>query len=424
MSETINFINKLNESALTSDESISDETMKNLKESVNWDYFNRFEDINQEYMPDIGEGETLASQIVTAVNKLIYKWYNDGDVFDNVHSNLRGWANDLSSFANWLYKYVPGKTQTILKNIYGMNETSDYEYLLKELADYCLNEDLLQSLKTDKQGSIYRCDGPFEFNEDEYKDGEYDDEEDWPDDEDDLEESDNNRKTKIGSKVYWIGAGNEISAEGEIIDFPVDGRMTIKWDDNTQNTYSINHPGIILADNYDNSVNESENKIDPNNLTTDQLSKLRKDITLNSTFTGDYENSLGIDSQLVQNFFDGYIEYLSEMIQEDIGEDKYDELDNNDWYNYINEYDTLENLEHYYNTIENPFGEGLQESIEIPGYGQEPIDETERYELYASYGLNKYGMKYYAVKEVNSGNIVRVFMAKNDIVAKRKFRDE
>ena len=145
---------------------------KKLKENVNWNYFDKFKDINQEYLPDRGEGETLASQIVTAVNKLIYKWYNDGDVF----ANLEGWANDLSSYANWLYKYAPGKTQTILKNIYGMNETSDYEYLLKELADYCLNEDLLQSLKTDKQGSIYRCDGPFEFNEDKYKDGEYDEE--------------------------------------------------------------------------------------------------------------------------------------------------------------------------------------------------------------------------------------------------------
>ena len=156
------------------------EAMKNLKESVNWNYFDRFKDINQEYLPDRGEGETLASQIVTAVNKLIYKWYNDGDVFDNVNSNLEGWANDLSSYANWLYKYAPGKVPAILRNIYGMGEKSDYETLLKELADYCLDENLLQSLELNKQGSIYDCDGPFEFNE-------YDeelDEEDWPEDED------------------------------------------------------------------------------------------------------------------------------------------------------------------------------------------------------------------------------------------------
>ena len=78
------------------------------------------------------------------------------------------------------------------------------------------------------------------------------------DNKDDLKESDNNRKIKIGSKVYWIGAGNEISSEGKVIDFPVDDRMTIKWDDNEQNTYDITHPNIILADNYDNSVNKSE----------------------------------------------------------------------------------------------------------------------------------------------------------------------
>ena len=34
------------------------EAMKNLKESVNWNYFDRFKDINQEYLPDRGEGET------------------------------------------------------------------------------------------------------------------------------------------------------------------------------------------------------------------------------------------------------------------------------------------------------------------------------------------------------------------------------
>ena len=116
---------------------------KKLKESVNWSYYDKFEDINNKYLPDKGEGETLASQIVTAVNKLIYKWYNDGDVFDNVNSNLEGWANDLSSYANWLYKYCE-EAKPILYDIYGMGEESDYETLLKELADYCLDENLLQ----------------------------------------------------------------------------------------------------------------------------------------------------------------------------------------------------------------------------------------------------------------------------------------
>lgn len=159
---------------------------KPLTESVDWDYYDKFEDLINKYMPDQGEGETLASQIVTAVNKLVYKWYNDGDVYDNVNSGLQGWANDLSSYANWLYKYAPGDVPQILKNIYGMGEESDYETLLKELADNLLDENLLDSLEKSKQGSIYDCDGPFEFKE-------YDeeDEDEWDEDEDeeDLEES-------------------------------------------------------------------------------------------------------------------------------------------------------------------------------------------------------------------------------------------
>ena len=49
-------------------------------------YFDKFEALVDKYMPMRGEGETAASQIVTAVNKLIYKWYNDGDVFEGLTS--------------------------------------------------------------------------------------------------------------------------------------------------------------------------------------------------------------------------------------------------------------------------------------------------------------------------------------------------
>lgn len=155
---------------------------KPLTESVSWDYYDKFEDLINKYMSDQGEGETLASQIVTAVNKLIYKWYNDGDVFDNVNSGLQGWANDLSSYANWLYKYAPGDAPYILKRIYDITDEGDYEVLLRELADNLLDENLLDSLEKSKQGSIYDCDGPFEFKE-------YDEDEEEDYYEEELDES-------------------------------------------------------------------------------------------------------------------------------------------------------------------------------------------------------------------------------------------
>lgn len=160
-----------------------------MTESVDWDYYNKFDEITDKYMSSQGEGDTLASQIVTAINKLVYKWYNDGDVFDNVHSGLSGWANDLSSYANWLYKYCE-EAKPILYNIYGMGDESDYETLLQELADACLNEEFLKEFEKPKQGSIYNCDGPFEFSE--YSEDE--EEEDYYDDDEYLDSMDESKK--------------------------------------------------------------------------------------------------------------------------------------------------------------------------------------------------------------------------------------
>lgn len=138
---------------------------------MDWDYFDKFENVVEKYMPSMGEGETIASQIVTAVNKLIYKWYNDGDVFDNTY-HLEGWGNDLSSYANWLYENVL-ETKNILSDIVKIYSDDEYEKLLANLADLTLNEDFLGKYKREKIGTIYKCNGVFEFVEND------NDDDDW-----------------------------------------------------------------------------------------------------------------------------------------------------------------------------------------------------------------------------------------------------
>ena len=158
--------------------------------SVKWSYFDKFNNILDKYMLIGGEGETKASQTVTAVSKLIYKWYNDGDVFDNTHY-LDGWANDLSSYANWLYEYTDA--DNILNKIADCVTESDYEDLLKELADKLLDEKYLAEQNKDKKiDSIYSCEGKFRFVDDYYNDDEdhYDYDEYDDDEEDDEEEDD------------------------------------------------------------------------------------------------------------------------------------------------------------------------------------------------------------------------------------------
>ena len=143
--------------------------------SVDWGYYDKFETVMEKYLPKRGEGETKATQIVTAVNKLIYKWYNDGDVFDNTFF-LEGWANDLSDYANWLYQNTNAEVQNILDKIYGCMFDGEYELLLKELADELLEEESLYiQNKFDKVGTIYDCNGKFKYEEltDEEEEEEY-----------------------------------------------------------------------------------------------------------------------------------------------------------------------------------------------------------------------------------------------------------
>ena len=148
--------------------------------AVDWSYYDKFEKIEDKYLPMRGEGETMATQIVTAVTKLVYKWYNDGDVFDNTHE-LSGWWNDLSDYAQWLVKYTD--RAEMLYRISFIKTQSEYEDLLKALTDSTNDVAYLEEMdKKPKKGSIYECDGVFrwidrdsydEYDDDDSEDGDW-----------------------------------------------------------------------------------------------------------------------------------------------------------------------------------------------------------------------------------------------------------
>lgn len=130
--------------------------------------YERFDKALEKYLPSTGEGETMASQAVTATNKLVYKWYNDGDVYDNT-KHLPGWANDLSSYANWLARYYG--CADILDAIWDARSDADYEGILWTLAGFAFDEERLAYYeKQPKTGSIYDCAGDYRFED---PDGEF-----------------------------------------------------------------------------------------------------------------------------------------------------------------------------------------------------------------------------------------------------------
>lgn len=155
-----------------------------MMQNVDWGYYDKFDAVNERYLLPRGEGDTLATQATAAVNKLVYKWYNDGDVYDTTHA-LEGWANDLSSYANWLVKYLEPRLTDSLYRIAYIKTEAEYEHILSDLADRVLDEKVLEELsKQGREGSIYECDGPFEY--DEYRG--YEDEEEYEEEEEEEDE--------------------------------------------------------------------------------------------------------------------------------------------------------------------------------------------------------------------------------------------
>lgn len=78
-------------------------------------------------------------------------------------------------------------------------------------------------------------------------------------------------------------------------------------------------------------------------LTKTELQKLRGQIVLNSLYISDYHNSLRINEHRVCEFFEGYVSYLGELIEED-----YPNAKNNDWWGLLKDYDTIDNLWNWY----------------------------------------------------------------------------
>lgn len=82
--------------------------------------------------------------------------------------------------------------------------------------------------------------------------------------------------------------------------------------------------------------------------TEEELWKLRKQITLNSLYIVDYQNDFDINALDACDFFDGYVDYLAYMMEEDCVDIK--TVDK--FMLALERYDTSENLHDYYGCFE------------------------------------------------------------------------
>ena len=76
--------------------------------------------------------------------------------------------------------------------------------------------------------------------------------------------------------------------------------------------------------------------------TREDLWRLREEVCLNSLYLADYCNSFGIDAHSCCNFFDGFVSFIEDLMEED-------GVTSEEWDKTFWSYDTIDNLERWYN---------------------------------------------------------------------------
>ena len=137
----------------------------------------KYYDVLSQYLPDTGEGDTMVTQLSTAVNRIVYRWFNDGDTI---------WTEECQSFADWLWQNI-ARIDAVIDDMnqymfagspYIEDRTLSgiYEDCLKEILDIAADRDLLNDLDSrPANGSVYDCEGAVlevmeRYSEDDYYD--------------------------------------------------------------------------------------------------------------------------------------------------------------------------------------------------------------------------------------------------------------
>ena len=75
----------------------------------------------------------------------------------------------------------------------------------------------------------------------------------------------------------------------------------------------------------------------------EDLWKLRCEVSVNSLYYSDYHNSFDLDTHSVCDFFDGWLDFVEELMVEDGHKDA-----GNKFFDYFDQYDNAETLEQWY----------------------------------------------------------------------------
>lgn len=77
--------------------------------------------------------------------------------------------------------------------------------------------------------------------------------------------------------------------------------------------------------------------------TKEDLWKLRCEVSVNSLYYSDFHNSFGLDTHSVSDFFEGWLDFVKEQMEEDGHKDAGDKF-----FDYFDEYDNPDTIDSWY----------------------------------------------------------------------------
>lgn len=151
---------------------------------ANWGGLNKhddklFSEWTDKYVPACDNADTLAGEIIRAINRLVYRYYNDGDTVDRFYGSV---YNHSKACDNFLCEHVPGyeTLRGFSEDVFGYQVNKRLKFIVDFLSNNVEyfskpnDEDCLDNAPYEDWSEEEECD--WDWDDDEFED---EDDTDW-----------------------------------------------------------------------------------------------------------------------------------------------------------------------------------------------------------------------------------------------------
>ncbi len=168
-----------------------------LNEFVGKELEDRNEPLYDKLVPGQGDAETVEGEMLRAINRIVYRYYNDGDEYHT------GYGTETAGPAHSFLVNANHPLKSAMVKIFG--DGTNYEQTIKDALDTILDYIESRQGKYTKNtlGGMFDYEPEFEddeFEEEDYDDYDYDDEDDYMQEHDSKVKTDDDIEFKISLK--------------------------------------------------------------------------------------------------------------------------------------------------------------------------------------------------------------------------------